>query len=243
MTNLAIECSGTAGSVALFDQSTPIDYVELSTEVGSVQSLAVAIKRVVQRSSHPSFISVTNGPGSFTGLRVGLATAKMLGMAWNIPIVPVDTLAAIGLRAAEELRSDEVLISCINAFRGQLFAAAFKKSTQASPHVLVRSRVVDAPAWLNDPRLALQDGLNGLDSVPPSALLTGPGLKTYPLPTETANRTEGYRTAPEELWSPTAREVAILGQVGFERGEGRDAMHLDPNYIRASAAEEKAKRP
>ena len=100
MTNLAIECSGTAGSVALFDGENPICYSDLDTSFSSVRTLAGEIERVMRGQPKPSFISVTNGPGSFTGLRVGLTTAKMLALAWNVPVMPVDTLQAIALRAS-----------------------------------------------------------------------------------------------------------------------------------------------
>ena len=127
MTNLAIECSGTAGSVALFDGETPICYTPLDASFSSVCTLASEIERIIRGRTKPSVISVTNGPGSFTGLRVGLTTAKMLGLAWDIPIVPVDTLQAIALRAHEaepQSQAVDAVLAFMNAFRGQVFANA-----------------------------------------------------------------------------------------------------------------------
>ena len=134
MTNLAIECSGTAGSVALFDGDARIAYADLDPAIGSVRSLAGAIEAIVRERETPKFLSVTNGPGSFTGLRVGLTTAKMLALAWGIPVVPVDTLQAVALRAHQVVCGEQkthtcqstLFVSVINAFRGQVFANAVR---------------------------------------------------------------------------------------------------------------------
>ncbi len=237
MTNLAIECSGTAGSVALFDGETPIAYADLDPNLGSVRTLAAAVEAILRGREVPNFISVTTGPGSFTGLRVGLATAKMLGLAWRIPIVPVDTLQAIALRAFEGVpseRAHEPFVAVINAFRGQVFASIIEFEASRELTVLAKSCVIDAAAWGANPL-----GNFGIDrlaiSKTASAWITGPGLKSYPPAFEQAE----FSVVEEGLWNPTATEVASLGRIGLAAGKGSDAYHLEPNYIRASAAEEK----
>ncbi len=245
MTNLAIECSGTAGSVALFDRGSPIAYVDLDPSLGSVRTMACAIETLLRGYSAPKFISVTSGPGSFTGLRVGLTTAKMLGLAWGVPIVPVDTLQAISLRAFGAVpseRSGDPFIAVINAFRSQVFASAVEFGEFGRMKVLAESCVLDAADWSADP-------LGSLGVANPAAhqaqvsnagkvWVTGPGLKNYPLASERFDCT----VVAEAVWSPTAAEVAILGGVGFEAGRASMAERLEPNYIRASAAEEKRRQ-
>ena len=240
MTNLAIECSGTAGSVALFQCETPIAYAPLDASFSSVRTLASEIERITRGRAKPSLISITNGPGSFTGLRVGLTTAKMLGLAWNIPIVPVDTLQAIALRANEAEPQSQAAIpvfAVINAFRGQVFVTAVQFIESGKPTVLVPSYAVDAELWRVDPLAALGSRVNA-----ERFLVSGPGLKNYPLCGEFVAGVS-YKIASPEVWNPTAVEVARLGQLGLEAGRAQNAFTLEPNYIRASAAEEKAKSP
>jgi tRNA threonylcarbamoyladenosine biosynthesis protein TsaB len=238
MTNLAIECSGTAGSVALFDGETPICYADLDANFSSVCTLAAAIEQIFRGRIKPSVISVTNGPGSFTGLRVGLTTAKMLGLAWNVPIVPVDTLQAIALRASEAVpqsQAAEPILPVINAFRGQVFSTAIQFLAHGKPTVLIPSCVLDAQQWRTNPL-----GSFGYELKAARILVSGPGLKNYPLVGQLEHAVS-YHTVSAEAWNPTAVEVARLGQLGLEAGLAKNAFTLEPNYIRASAAEEKAK--
>jgi tRNA threonylcarbamoyl adenosine modification protein YeaZ len=175
MLNLAIECSGIAGSVALFDGGQFLTEISLPNEEGSVRSLAAAIEAVLKtwvwgEKRRIELISVTHGPGSFTGLRVGLATAQMFGLAWGIPIAPVDTLAAIALRASgphseteqPNSRSTAVIVPVINAYRRQVFVGGWRASSPArlaadgSPGAAVLqqiapSQVVDAAVWQAQP--------------------------------------------------------------------------------------------
>jgi tRNA threonylcarbamoyladenosine biosynthesis protein TsaB len=235
MKNLAIECSGTAGSVGISEDGTLLCFVELDAKVGSVQTLAPQIDQLVKRFGRPDTISVTNGPGSFTGLRVGLSMAKMLGFAWKTPIISVNTLHAIALRSRRLLPpafSDSIILPIVNAFRGQLFATAVKISelNLIQPHC--ESVCVDARQWCNDPFSTL-----GI-SVESKVLFTGPGLANY-LP-ELKLPAESEQIAPASMWQPTAIEVDILGLQQFSEGSCNDPLSLTAAYIRASAAEEKA---
>ena len=212
----------------------------MDASFSSVRTLASEIERITRGRAKPSLISITNGPGSFTGLRVGLTTAKMLGLAWNIPIVPVDTLQAIALRANEAEPQSQAAVpvfAVINAFRGQVFATAVQFIESGKPTVLVPSCAVDAELWRVDPRAALGSRVNA-----ERFLVAGPGLKNYPLCGEFVAGVS-YKIASPEVWNPTAVEVARLGQLGLEAGRAQNAFTLEPNYIRASAAEEKAKSP
>lgn len=248
---LAIECSGITGSVALFRDDEPLDYLDLPPHQSSVMSLSLTIQAILANSSAsfpksdaargvvPGLIAVTNGPGSFTGLRVGLATAKTLAFAWKIPVVAVDSLAAIALRASRstgDLTSNEdlVVVSVMNAFRKQLFASMWSSSgssnqlRQAAP-----TQVVDVAAWQKQPTGCLADML--AVSASPRCLLTGPGLSICP-----QADCDLWTVADPSLWMPRAIEVAELGRRGFQNGLAVSATQLLPNYVRGSAAEEKA---
>lgn len=240
MKNLAIECSGTAGSVALFEDQQLMYFAELSPNLGSVQTLAPVLSELVTHFGSPDLISVTVGPGSFTGLRVGLSTAKALAFAWKLPVAGVDSLKASALRvAALTPPPDARILPVINAFRGQLFAAAYiidgtaQIDNTVRLNAIAQSQVVDASRWSQDPLATL-----GLDADSGRPLyITGPGLRNIQF-------SEPWRVhqAPESAWHPTAVEVGQLGWDCLRCGNVSDADSLQPNYLRASAAEEQAKR-
>lgn len=242
MTNLAIECSGTAGSVALYDGKTQLALFHLNPDLGSVQTLAHQIQFIVRQFGTPTLMSITHGPGSFTGLRVGLATAKMLALAWKIPIVAVDTLQAIALRAAQHSPispPESIYIPVINAFRKQVFSAAI----QFTPNIFqfAQSQVIEAAVWQASPLEALlaessANTQSALNSRP--IFLCGPGMLCF---ADSLSSLAHLQIAPKSVWNPTAAEVALIGWEKYQLDLVEDAYSLQPLYIRASAAEEQAK--
>lgn len=269
MLNLALECSGTAGSIALLQGHELWTEVSLPADMGSVRSLALTIEELLERHVRHAgrqieLISVTCGPGSFTGLRVGLATAQMLGMAWGIPIAPVDTLAAIarqtydwhqshhpGLTEQESL-PPVAIVPVLNAFRKQVFAAGWWSGESALREVAV-SQVVDAALWQAEPWRVLktthatsqqnhqpgpaQAAFTQTAPKDPQVLVSGPGLNSYqPAPQL------GLRLADPVCWSPMAGTVGQLGWDVFQQQRAVKAGQLRPNYVRASAAEEQSSK-
>lgn len=99
MWHLAMETIGLAGSVALFQGGELVERVSLATGSGSARNLLPAIDRLLGgqklRSGELGLVSLAHGPGSFTGLRVGVSTAKAFGFALRVPVVAVDTLEAL----------------------------------------------------------------------------------------------------------------------------------------------------
>ena len=243
MRHLAIECSGFGGSVSLFSGDVEVISQELPQDRGSVQSLAPAILNIFQNESiEPqslSFLSVTSGPGSFTGLRVGLTTAKMLAFAWRLPIVGVDTLECLARRAAlQHPQSSGLVVPIINAFRKQVFAGAWQFNGDGCLSLRIPSRVVDADTWLHAPWRSLMDDAADLHSPESQPLLvTGPGLRQY-TPRACAAELPRWQISPESTWDPRSIEVALIGLEKFHRGETNTAENLSANYVRQSAAEE-----
>jgi tRNA threonylcarbamoyladenosine biosynthesis protein TsaB len=266
MRNLAIECSGSTPSLGVFENDFLIRKTQLASDLGSVRGLALAIQRLMARehsaltpsrispancSENPQktceMLSVTVGPGSFTGLRVGLATAKMLAMAWEVPVSGVDTLHALayqmaGLRMAEDgfltshARGEEYyVIPVMNAFRRQVFTALWRIDVQGTLVCICSSLVCDAAAWVSGPlkhllaRAAVED--EGLPAV-----VVGPGLEVY-----TPESDQRLSLARRESWSPSIEAVGKLGWQAYREGLSQDALTLLPNYVRASAAEEQAR--
>jgi tRNA threonylcarbamoyladenosine biosynthesis protein TsaB len=72
-----------------------------------------------------NLIATTVGPGTFTGLRVGIATARALGLAANIPVVGISTLEALGHGLARNRRVGHTVVAAIDARRGEVYVQAF----------------------------------------------------------------------------------------------------------------------
>lgn len=246
MRNLAIECSGLAASVGIFDGPQPLEVLRIEAADGAARLLAENIDQLLKRFRGQgvediSWISVSSGPGSFTGLRVGITTAKMLAMAWKVGVVPVDTLQAIAFRQTKAEGQDEpeskLVVPVINAFRKQVFSSAWEipAGTNQDPSKmteLIPARVVDAEIWKQDP---LPEISVAADS---PAILSGPGLDIYQPDVTASQKPVGI--ADQSLWHPDAESIAAIGSSLYAAGKAQDPIDVTPNYIRKSAAEEKA---
>ncbi len=259
MLHLAIECSALAGSVAILRQDTVLAERSLPPAIGSVQTLAPTIVELLSlygSNQLPAveLISVTHGPGSFTGLRGGLALAKMLGLAWGIPIVAVDTLRVVAAQAVLEITNQGLVasgsaadvVAVLNAFRRQVFAAAWRMpaSSAAEPGIdlvlLAQPQVLAAELWQAQPLAALEPacsssarGLVDASHVSPPLYISGAGLRSY-----TPQLRSDANLIDASHWDPLAACVGRLGWHSYLAGGAVSAAQLAPNYVRSSAAEE-----
>ncbi|MEK6249919.1 MAG: tRNA (adenosine(37)-N6)-threonylcarbamoyltransferase complex dimerization subunit type 1 TsaB [Planctomycetales bacterium] len=162
---------------------------------------------------------MAQGPGSFTGLRVGVTTAKTFAYAAKTELVGVDTLQAI----AASLPKDEPPIwSIMDAGRQQLFAARFKQ--QGESLICVEpTKILAIDQWLA--------GLNKADQV------AGPALESL------KNRLpEHVELTDQRCWQPQAQWVGRLGWQHYLDGQRTDCWEMVPEYFRKSAAEENTEK-
>ena len=158
-------------------------------------------------------VAVSTGPGNFTGLRIGLATAKTLAWSLNCPLVPVSTLEVL---AARFPGSPDPIGVLMDAKRGEVFWGLFR-CPEDRPQVLegpLRLPVSELPARLRPP-----------------LLLTGPGLDAHRealarlLPPEIA-------WAPPESREPRASTLARLARHRLKLGLTANPAQLVPTYLR-----------
>ena len=248
---LALETSGKSGSVSLLrarntSESTTAISCEseaMSADAGSAKTLAPAIKRLLTRleirTTDLSAIALITGPGSFTGLRVGVATAKAMAYALQIPTIEVDTLDAIALQIPPLYPEIHVVL---DAYRGQVFYARYKLvATDGVLSTYVKqsaTEIVDIQPLLN----RITENPSG-----PASVVCGPGsdrLKRFLADEENATKEHAKQITDRIRWLdgpetyPTAESVAKLGFQRFLKGETLDAFHVQPKYFRGSAAEE-----
>lgn len=223
---LALETSGFGGEVALLEGGALV-YESLLTEgQRTAQSLApgiaAALAQVGWKATEIDVVAVTIGPGSFTGLRVGVTTAKTFAYAAQCAVLGVDTLEVIAAQAP--LVVDRHLWAVLDGQRSQLFARRFAVDSERwSP--VSEAHVVDAEAW------RAQLG---------SDLATGEGL--HVLVRNGWSLPSAQWMLPRDLWQPRAATVGRVALRDFAAGKRDDFWKLSPVYLRPSAAEEKTQQ-
>jgi tRNA threonylcarbamoyladenosine biosynthesis protein TsaB len=222
MNHLALETSAFTGSVACLRGGQLLCERLLPSEQRSAQSLAPAIEAILRevgwRPRDLRLISFAAGPGSFTGLRVGVTTAKTLAYAVQAEVLAVDTLEALACQAWESgCRGG--FHAVLDAQRQQLFAASFWLNDQG-PERRSPTAIVDNAAWLAG--LCAGEWVGG----PAVERLSGQ------LPAEVLAATSAA--------SPKASAVGQIAWRHYEHGRRDDLWKLAPAYYRPSAAEEKA---
>lgn len=165
-------------------------------------------------------IGVGAGPGSFTGVRVGLATAKGLGLALQKPVAPVVSLHALARQAAH---AGSWVAPCLDAFKGELFAALYRLREGRLERVLPPFHAAPAEALA---RLTA--------AVPGEQLvLCGSGLRRYP----EAFANSGARQLSSEFDLPRARVIAQIAQEAQAAGTLPALATIAPEYVRGSDAQ------
>ena len=163
-------------------------------------------------------VAVSMGPGSFTGLRIGLATAKTLAYIWQKPIIGVPTLEALAYGCAA---CDGYVSAMLDAQKGRVYQALYRWCGIETEEVWP-VRIVHAAQ-------AFQE----LASLESSVVVVGESVREH------AGLAGGcVQVAPEQFIMPRAASVAFLGQEKWRRGTAVAASDLNPLYVRRAEAEE-----
>jgi tRNA threonylcarbamoyladenosine biosynthesis protein TsaB len=160
------------------------------------------------------------GPGSFTGVRIGLSTVKGLCLATGRPLYCVSSLLPLAAAATEGPAADGLLAVLLDARRGELFAALFRSGEPASPEVLRPAESL-APYLLS----ARRPG--------EPVWLAGDGALLYREPL-LASLGEGAALAPGECHAIEARHLARAALPRVLRGDADDLAASVPIYLRPS---------
>jgi tRNA threonylcarbamoyladenosine biosynthesis protein TsaB len=213
MITLGIETSGGRGGIALLDgervlgtrlfEKGMVHGREIAPSIRSLSDeLGIALGAV-------GLLACDLGPGSYTGLRVGLAAAKGLALALGKPLAGVASLDAMAEAARGRAR---VLVPAIDAKWEQIYGAVYEDGR----------RVTDYLAEKPDAFAA---------RVPKGAFVFGDALDAH------GGLFRDVERGPRELWDPRPEAVALLGKRLHEQGVRHDAGALVPLYLRPTEAE------
>lgn len=166
---LAIECATEACSVALFDDSNLVGHFHEEIGRGHAEKLIPAIEGLPAKGRADRIV-VSLGPGSFTGVRIGLAAARALGLAWQAEVLGYPTMALVAARSWQP--APRAVTVCMNGGHGEWFVQNFSDSLEeedtvrslkpeeaaaACRHpIIVGNRAKQLAELLGDGRMALE---------------------------------------------------------------------------------------
>jgi len=213
---LAIDTTHECGSLALARGEELIEEIVLSAPGGFAHVIYGHLAQLLGRhGATPAMVdcfAAASGPGSFTGVRVGLACVKGLAAALGKPAVAVSNLEALATFGSAPLRA-----VVLDARRGEVYGAVYDRAGR----LVAPEMVAKFPAWL----ATLPDGdveFVATDFTPFRAAVAGTRFERTPV-----------TAAPP----PLAAAIARIALARFLGGEASDPAALDANYVRRSDAE------
>lgn len=213
---LGIDTTSEFGSVALLEGEELVEELMLQSPDGFSHVIYGHLDRVLKKHGWESgtvdCFAAASGPGSFTGVRVGLAAAKGLAEAAGKPLVAVSSLQALAWFGSGELRA-----TLLDARRGQIYSGLYDRNL--SP--VAEETVLKFPDWL---RLLPEADIEfvSVDFAPFRLALPGTRFEQAPV-------TEAPRAQAQAIARIAARE--------FDAGRAVDPARADANYVRRSDAE------
>ncbi len=230
---LAIETTGPKCSVAVADADGVIAEIENSGKFAHLSSLIPMVSDLLTNCQFTiedvDAIAVSAGPGSFTGIRIGVTTARALAQALDIPAVPVPTLQSF---IYEDPGCAGVICPMFDARRKQVYAAAFIYDENGDAQEIVKGGAYSVEDYLQMLFAAAEE--NGRKTL----IFYGDGAAVYGEDAEQAAAAAGFETEIRDEVQQAAC-VAALGLEMYRRGEAVPYGMLEPNYMRESEAKRK----
>lgn len=224
---LAVDTTTKSCSVAVVSTSGLLSEITTANDETHARHLMDMVDQVLSLANVPldalDGFAVTRGPGSFTGLRIGLSSVKGLGAASGKPVVPVSSLEVLAAQAVPALDVPDTIVVLIDAYRREVFLAGYQLRDHQMVEVLAET--VAAPDNVAD----LISDLTG------PVVLVGNGVVTY---RQKLSENPGGNIRFASDLHHTIR-AATVGQIGLNRlhSDGLDAIDVMPVYLRRSDAQ------
>jgi tRNA threonylcarbamoyladenosine biosynthesis protein TsaB len=220
---LAIETSGKIGSIATVRDGNVLREEQFQHGLQHAAQIVPIMDRLCREEAwKPSEIEhlyVSAGPGSFTGLRVGITLAKTMALATGVKVLAVPTARVLAENSPPGARQ---VIVVLDAKRDQIFTARFERD--------------DAGGWIEREPAHLDSLIGVLERAPRPVHLIGEGI---PYHRQFIPADESIIVTTDDCWRARAASVARLGWSMAERQQWSDPLTLSPIYIRLPEAEEK----
>ena len=222
---LALDSSGLVATVAIVEEEQILAEYTVNYKKTHSQTLLPMLDEIVKMTEFDlqtiDAIAVAGGPGSFTGLRIGSATAKGLGLALDKPLIHIPTVDGL----AYNLYGNSGLICPImDARRNQVYTGVYRFVGEQFEIVEVQMAI------------SLEELMEKLNSYGEKVTFLGDGVPVYKEQLEKGLCTE-YSFAPAHKNRQSAAAVGALAMQYLKEGKTETAMEHQPDYLRLSQAE------
>ena len=232
---LGIESASMVASVAIVEDGNLIAEYTVNHKKTHSQTLLPMIDEIVRMTELDlqtvDGIAISAGPGSFTGLRIGSATAKGLGFALGKPLLHIPTLDAM---AWQLWGCDALICPIMDARRGQVYGGAYDCVSGQLPEAVVPADAVDLKEFLTNVTRVIEDESTSWKRLVFLGVPVGRAVIEQTL-------TCPYFFAPAHVNRQRAAAVAALGELYLEKGWTESAEEHSPDYFRMSQAERERK--
>ncbi|MCD7884036.1 MAG: tRNA (adenosine(37)-N6)-threonylcarbamoyltransferase complex dimerization subunit type 1 TsaB [Lachnospiraceae bacterium] len=222
---MALDSSGLVASVAVAEDETLLAEYTVNYKKTHSQTLLPMLDEVARMIDldlqSVDAIAVAGGPGSFTGLRIGSATAKGLGLALDLPLISVPTVDAL---AWNLYGCQDLICPIMDARRNQVYTGIYTFDTG-----------VFAIKHPQEP-MAVDDLISILNQMGKEVVFLGDGVPVY-REQIMWQITVPVRFAPAHLNRQRASAVAVLAMQYYQEGKTQSASEHRPEYLRLSQAE------
>jgi len=222
---LAIDTSGKGSSLAVLEDENVLGEIFLDVGRHHSETLLPSLDHLMTivgiSVSEIGLFACTSGPGSFTGLRIGMSTIKGLALVTGAPAIGVSTLEALAWNAAA---SPLIICPMLDARKEEVYAALYRQTSAGSMEAFLSDRTASLDLFL--------------ERIGEHAFFLGDGALRYRRQIE--DRLSGRVNFGTSFQSNVrAGIVGLVGLQKFRAGEGGDALSLLPRYLRLSEAEQK----
>ena len=222
---LALDSSGLVASVAILTEEVMLAEYTVNYKKTHSQTLLPMLEEIVKMVemdlSEVDAIAVASGPGSFTGLRIGSATAKGLGLALNKPIIPVPTLDGL---AYNLYGTDQLICPMMDARRNQVYTGIYEFNN--NEFSVLKPQVATG----------VEDIIEELNALGREVIFLGDATAVYREIIEEKIKVS-YKFAPIHLNRQRAGAVGALGILYYKKNLIETATKHEPVYLRLSQAE------
>lgn len=222
---LAVDSSGLVASVAILEDYNLIAEYTVNYKKTHSQTLLPMVDEIVKMTETDlntvDAVAVAKGPGSFTGLRIGTATVKGLGLALGKPIIGIPTVEGLAMNL---YNAKGLICPLMDARRNQVYTGIYR--FQGNQLLVVKDQVA----------VGIEEIIDALNIIGEEVVFLGDGVPVYKEVIEKGAMVP-YSFAPAHVSRQRAGAIAVRAVSYWEKGEFMDAAVFVPEYLRMSQAE------